>query len=383
MIGETIGQYRILGQIGSGGMGVVYQAHDNEAGRTVALKFLPHHLIHDTQARRRFMAEARAASALKHPNVCTVYSIQDVDHRSFIAMEYVEGLTLKQHLQKRSVSTDEALDVLYQAVQGLQAAHACGITHRDIKPANLMINTEGEVKLMDFGVAKVHDSTEITTTGSMLGTAAYMSPEQTRGEAVDHRSDLWSLGVVFYEMLIGERPFQGDYVPSIIYAILHTEPELPEDLPRPIHHILRRLLCKDPQERYPHTNALLSDLSPLRDSASFAELDFETHEPEADYVSDDALMLRYLEVKAELKQLEEELKMLQPRVLDTLWDTEENKRYLLGHELGVGSRKTYQYSEEVQELQAAVRALKKEEERNGIATLARHTAYVVVRQVKR
>ena len=381
MIGETIGQYRILGQLGSGGMGVVYQAHDNQEGRTVALKFLPQHLVHDTQARRRFMAEARAASALKHPNVCTVHHIQDHDNRSFIAMEYVEGLTLKQRIQQSQISIEEALDVLYQAVQGLQAAHACGITHRDIKPANLMVNTNGKVKLMDFGVAKVHDSTEITTTGSMLGTAAYMSPEQTRGEAVDHRSDLWSMGVVFYEMLTGERPFQGDYVPSIIYAILHTEPPLPEDLPRPVQHILSRLLSKDPDKRYPHTNALLADLAPLRDVASYA--DYRVEEPEKDYLSEDALLLRYLEVKAEIKQLEEELKSLQPRVLDTLWDASENKRFLLGHELAVGSRKTYEYSEEVQELQGAVRALKKQEEKNGIATLARHTSYVIVRQMKR
>ncbi|MFB3131410.1 MAG: serine/threonine-protein kinase, partial [Rhodothermales bacterium] len=212
LIGREVAHYRVTEHLGGGGMGVVYKAEDTRLQRTVALKFLPPFLKDDAQARRRFLQEARAASALDHPNICTVYEIKETEEgRLFIAMAYYEGETLKKKIARGPLPLDTALDLTLQTARGLAHAHARGIVHRDVKPANVMVTQEGLVKVLDFGLAKLAGSAQITRTGTTLGTVAYMPPEQARGEVVDHRADIWSLGAVFYELVAGQRAFPGDY----------------------------------------------------------------------------------------------------------------------------------------------------------------------------
>ena len=225
MIGKTILHYRIIEKLGEGGMGVVYKAEDSKLKREVAIKFLPHHISANKEERQRFEIEAQAAAALNHPNIATIHAIEEYDNQVFIVMEYLEGSELKEKVSKGRLSLDESLDIMEQIAKGLQAAHQKGITHRDIKSSNIMITQTGTVKVMDFGLAKVRGTSQITKFGTTLGTTAYMSPEQSRGEHVDHRTDIWSLGVIMYEMLAGQMPFKGDFEQAVIYSILNEDPE--------------------------------------------------------------------------------------------------------------------------------------------------------------
>ena len=264
-VGSTVGRYRIMACIGAGGMGTVYRAQDTRLNRDVALKFLPVHLGSHRGAQERLLAEARAAAALEHPNVCVVHEIGETDDgRPFIVMALCDGETLKEKLRLGPLAPAEAVEIAMQIARGLAAAHARGIIHRDVKPGNVMLGPDGTVKLLDFGLAKVADVT-ITGPGATPGTLAYMSPEQARGNPVDQRTDLWSLGVVLYEMLTGMRPFRGASDRALFQAILHEEPEpisqqRPE-APEPLRRIVERLLRKDPDARYGRAEELLADLA--------------------------------------------------------------------------------------------------------------------------
>jgi TolB-like protein/tetratricopeptide (TPR) repeat protein/predicted Ser/Thr protein kinase len=267
-IGQTISHYRILEKLGEGGMGVVYKAEDTKLGRPVALKFLPPALTTDAEARERFMQEARAASALEHRNICNIHDIEQTDDGGvFIAMAYYEGATLKERIEGGPLKVSEALDIAIQAADGLARAHEGGITHRDIKPANIMITDRGEVKLLDFGLAKLKGAAGLTKVGTTLGTTGYMSPEQAHGGVIDHRSDIWSLGVVLYEMVTGRRPFSGEYEQAIVYSILNDEPEpvtaLRAKLPLELDRVIGKALAKNPSERYQTMSDLLVDLRSL------------------------------------------------------------------------------------------------------------------------
>lgn len=251
MTGRRVSHFRIAERLGSGGMGIVYRAEDVNLGRTVALKFLPRHLRLDEKARARFVQEARAASLLDHRNVCTVFEVdQASDGRTFIAMPCYEGETLEAVLARGNLPIEQALDYTRQILTGLGAAHDAGIVHRDIKPSNLFVTTDGTVKILDFGLAKLA-AVDITRTGAVLGTAAYMSPEQARGDAADARTDLWSFGAVLYEMLSGKKPFSGAYELAVLYAVMHVEPEpLPDHIPQHVRQVVERCLAKDRNERY-------------------------------------------------------------------------------------------------------------------------------------
>ncbi|MCH8872981.1 serine/threonine protein kinase, partial [candidate division KSB1 bacterium] len=236
MIGQEILHYKIIEKIGEGGMGVFYKAEDSKLKREVAIKFLPRQIAATEEQRKRFKIEAQAAAALNHPNIATIYAIEEVDGprgdgEMFIVMEYIKGGELKQLLiNERQLTIDKVLDYATQIAEGLQAAHEKGITHRDIKSSNIMITEKSRVKIMDFGLAKTASNLELTKEGMTLGTVAYMSPEQTQGNKVDHRTDIWAFGVVLYEMLAGEQPFKGDYEQAIIYSILCEEPQNVSDL---------------------------------------------------------------------------------------------------------------------------------------------------------
>jgi len=263
MTGSTVAQFEIAEQLGSGGMGVVYRARDTRLDRDVALKFLPPLMSSDPEAKKRFMQEAKAASGLDHPNICTIFDIGETDDgRLFIAMAYYDGTTLKYHTGSGALDAKEALSIGRQIAQGLQAAHAAGIVHRDIKPANIMVTASGRVKILDFGVAKLEEGSELTKMGSTVGTAAYMSPEQAKGGIVDGRSDLWSLGVVMYEMLAGSKPFDAGYDQALLYSILNESPEdistKSEDLPERAAALIMQLLEKDAASR-PESAAEVSD----------------------------------------------------------------------------------------------------------------------------
>jgi len=236
-------------------MGVVYKAHDQKLDRTVALKFLPHHLSHTDTQHKRFLREAQAASALDHPNICTIYDIDETDDgQTFIAMGFCSGEPLDAVIACGALPIDRAVDIAMKVASGLSSAHGKGIVHRDIKPANIIVTDEGGVKVVDFGLAKFTGQTAVTREGSMLGTAAYMSPEQVHGGEVDHRIDIWSLGAVLYEMVAGVRPFSGDHEAAVIYHILNEEPapvvSLRGDTPEALAAIIHRALAKDPADRF-------------------------------------------------------------------------------------------------------------------------------------
>lgn len=231
MIGKTISHYKILDKLGQGGMGVVYKAEDKRLQRTVALKFLPPEFTRDTQAKERFIREARAASSLEHTNICSIHEIDETeDGQLFIVMSCYEGESLRDQIARGPIKLERALDIAIQIAHGLAKAHDKGIIHRDIKSANVFITGENVAKILDFGLAKLGDRTKLTQDHSTLGTVAYMSPEQIRGDDVDTRSDIWSLGVVLYEMLTGKMPFRGDYEQAVIYSILNEEPQPIEEL---------------------------------------------------------------------------------------------------------------------------------------------------------
>jgi serine/threonine protein kinase len=226
LTGRSISHYKIIEQVGQGGMGVVYKAEDTKLQRTVAIKFLPQDLTRNAEAKQRFIHEARTASALDHPNICTIHEINEtVDGQLFIVMAYYDEESLKHKIEQAPLNSTEAIDIALQVAEGLKKAHSKGIIHRDIKPSNIMITSDGIVKIVDFGLAKLSRGQRLTVDGKTMGTIAYMSPEQTRGDDVDERSDIWSLGVVLYEMLTGKLPFRGEYEQAIIYSIVNEEPE--------------------------------------------------------------------------------------------------------------------------------------------------------------
>ncbi len=276
MIGQTISHYKILAKLGGGGMGVVYKAEDTKLKRMVALKFLPPDLTRDEEAKTRFVNEAQAASTLDHSNICTIHEIDETeDGKIFICMAYYEGETLKKKIERGPLPIDQTLDLAMQIAQGLARAHEAGITHRDIKPANVMITKDGVVKIIDFGLAKLAGQLWLTKTGMTPGTVAYMSPEQARGEEVDHRTDIWSLGVVLYEMITGQLPFKGIYEQAVVYSLLNEEPQpiasLRVDVPRSLEQIVKKAMQKERSGRYQHMDELVTESQLLK-----KELDSET-----------------------------------------------------------------------------------------------------------
>ena len=265
MIGSTISRYRIVEKLGEGGMGVVYKAEDTTLERMVALKFLAQHLLNDEEAKARFLREAKAAAALDHPNICTVYEIAEVDGKTFIAMAFLEGESLEEHIAKGPLSLRDALDIARQTVDGLQAAHGKGVLHRDVKPANIIISPEGRATILDFGLARLTEASRLTKLDTAMGTVAYMSPEQAQGMEVDSRTDIWALGCVLYEMVSGQRPFQGQYDQALLYEIVHEEPAaltgLRTGVPVDLEFIVTKCLAKASGERYQSAAEVLVDLS--------------------------------------------------------------------------------------------------------------------------
>ncbi len=315
MTGKTISHYHILEKLGEGGMGIVYKAEDTKLKRTIALKFLPPELTCDSEAKERFIHEAQAASALQHNNICTIHDIDETpDGQLFIVMDCYEGETLKKKISSRSrekssgfrfaqqLAVNEVIDIAIQIAQGLAKAHEHGIVHRDIKPANVMITKDGVAKILDFGLAKLAGRVGLTRTGTTVGTIAYMSPQQARGEEVDHQTDIWSLGVVLYEMLTGQLPFKGDYEQAVIYSILNEIPKSINDygmgFPFELESILFKILEKDSRKRYHTITDLILDLQNVREeingkkieetAKTLAVLPFENISPdkEDDYFSD-------------------------------------------------------------------------------------------------
>ncbi|NIR53141.1 protein kinase [candidate division KSB1 bacterium] len=302
MIGKTISHYKILNELGRGGMGTVYKARDTKLDHSVALKFLPPHLSQDEEKKQRFIHEAKAASALNHPNIATIYEIDEVEGQMFIAMEYIEGQSLQELINiplnppskgdfkkspfeggaasaaggvKRPLSLDEALNYTTQIAEGLAKAHSKGIIHRDIKPANILVSEDGVVKIVDFGLAKLAGRTRLTKSGATVGTVAYMSPEQAQGAEVDHRTDIWALGVVLYEMLTGQHPFEGDYEQAVICSIMNEEPEpitgLSTGVSVELQRIVNRALSKAVEERFQTAADFLAELKKVREQRASHE----------------------------------------------------------------------------------------------------------------
>jgi len=277
MIGKSISHYKILEKIGEGGMGVVYKAEDTKLKRTVALKFLPPELTRDSEAKKRFMHEAQAASALEHNNICNIHEIDETeDGQTFLVMACYEGETLKQKTGRAPLAVKDVVNTAIQIAQGLEEVHNKGIVHRDIKPSNIYVTDKNIVKIVDFGLAKLTDRSKLTDTGTTLGTVSYMSPEQTRGDNVDHRTDIWSLGVILYEMITGQTPFKGQYDQAVMYGIMNESPEpitaLRSGLSLELERIVHKCLEKNPSERYQHADELLVDLQKIKRTSDSGEV---------------------------------------------------------------------------------------------------------------
>jgi serine/threonine protein kinase len=299
--GTMISHYKIIEKLGEGGMGVVYKAEDTKLKRHIALKFLLPELTRDSDARERFMFEARAASGLDHPNICTIHEVDETENgHIFISMACCEGETLKQKIARGLVKFEDAIEITVQASKGLARAHDRRIAHRDVKPANIMITKDGHVLIMDFGLAKLSGQIGVTKAGTTVGTVAYMSPEQARGEDVDHRTDIWSLGVVLYEMLTGRLPFRGDHEQAVIYAIMNEAPApigaLRTDLPAELERAVNKALEKDREQRYQSVDMFAEEIKgsleagsrPPDEAKSIVVLPFEDISPGKDneYFSD-------------------------------------------------------------------------------------------------
>jgi len=266
--GKMIGHYKIIEQVGQGGMGVVYKAHDASLNRNVALKFLPPHLTKDNSTRKRFMVEAQAASALDHPNICNIHEIGEAaDGQLFICMAYYDGESLRDKISKGPIPIEESFRVFTQIAQGINAAHEKNIIHRDIKPANILLTENGDIKIVDFGLAKLAGE-QLTESFSTKGTIAYLAPEVIRGAEADHRSDIWSLGVLLFEMLTGHLPFKGDYPEPLMYSIVNEEPfplsKYLSDVPKYLQDLIDKLLRKEPADRYQNIKELHIDLEKLK-----------------------------------------------------------------------------------------------------------------------
>jgi serine/threonine protein kinase len=306
MIGQTISHYKILDKIGEGGMGVVYKATDTKLDRTVALKFLPPHLSDSEDNKSRFLQEAKAAAALSDPHILNIYEIDEQNGNMFLVMEYIQGKTLRQYLKNLKSSggipVPQAIEWTQQIARGLNAAHSTNIIHRDIKPENIMVTPENRMKIMDFGLAKLKGSAGLTRTGQSLGTLSYMSPEQAQGIKTDQRTDIWSLGVVFYELLTGEVPFTAEHDAALIYLIANENPPAPSAFDRKIPHqidvFVMKLLEKDTGERFQTIQEVMENLEFVKKeidetassdkTKSIAVLPFENISPEkeSEYFSD-------------------------------------------------------------------------------------------------
>lgn len=275
MIGQTISHYTILENLGEGGMGIVYKARDNRLDRTVALKFLAPRLTTSEDDRQRFIREAKNVASLNHPNICTIYNAEEVDGTQFIVMEYIDGKALGKNLKQANFKPETVIEYAIQITTALKEAHARGIIHRDIKSDNIMITRDDRVKVMDFGLAKLKGAANVTQTGRMIGTVTYMSPEQVRGETADERSDIWSLGIVLYEMLTGVLPYKGAYQHAVMYSIVNDEPApisgIIKTVPPDLEKLVYRCLAKKPTDRYQSASELLSDLTDLRHKRATAK----------------------------------------------------------------------------------------------------------------